>query len=201
MGGASEQPQRGLRQVFWGLFLAFFDVRLANVDMLPDFLGYIILARAFAQLRAAHPAFRVAEWLAIPLIVLSTASLVEWPDMPPELLGASRLLAFADSALDLAMIWMLCDAIGSMARAAGLERLAASADTRRLLYLASVGLGWMLALAAQALVRDPGAAGLGSMAVAIPAAAFGIVVLVLMLLLVRRAARELQPAQPSPSHA
>lgn len=62
---------RLFRRIGWGLVFQFIDFRIMNIDILPDFIGYILIATALQELRTVHIAFDKAKWAAIMLILAS----------------------------------------------------------------------------------------------------------------------------------
>ena len=66
-----EEASRLFRRIGWGLIFQFFDFHIMNVDLLPDFIGYILIATALQELGTIHIAFVKAKWAAAIMIMAS----------------------------------------------------------------------------------------------------------------------------------
>lgn len=173
---------RGFRKLFWGLLFVFLDFRINRFDvLLPDFVGYILLTVGLGALSARHVAFRNAQVAALAMIFLSFA----------DFLPSQNLVISSISTLgDLVMMWELCRGIIELATAAGNPALAQMASTRRMFYVVLTLVGWVLVMASGAIA---GADNLKQMLLVMgPLVVFGLVVMVLLMGLMRRAGRELQ---------
>ena len=68
----------GFKRIFWGLLFVVFDIRISSVDLiLPDFVGYIFIVSGLSFLVPHHQWFRTARLLAIIMIFVSLATVVE----------------------------------------------------------------------------------------------------------------------------
>jgi hypothetical protein len=68
----------GFTRIFWGLLFVVLDIRMNSIDwILPDFVGYILIASGLSALVQYHQWFRTARLVAIILIFVSLTSLVE----------------------------------------------------------------------------------------------------------------------------
>ena len=68
----------GFNLIFWGLLFVVLDIRISSVDLvLPDFVGYILIAIGLSRLAPHHQWFRTARILAIVLVFVSLTTLVE----------------------------------------------------------------------------------------------------------------------------
>ncbi|HZI61313.1 MAG TPA: hypothetical protein VFD62_11395 [Pyrinomonadaceae bacterium] len=68
----------GFNLIFWGLLFVVLDIRISSVDLvLPDFVGYILIASGLSRLASHHQWFRTARIFAIILIFVSLTTLVE----------------------------------------------------------------------------------------------------------------------------
>lgn len=59
------------RLVFWGLLFAFLALRINNFDILPDVIGYILLAMGCGELARVSYRFTVSQCFCLVLAVLS----------------------------------------------------------------------------------------------------------------------------------
>ena len=178
--------ERGFRRIFWGLILVVLDLRLdESIDLLPDFLGFVLVTMGLGLLAPLSGRFRTARVLAAMLIVLSLADFAtptreegaEWFD------GWRALEIFVD-VVDVAMVWLLCGGIASLARRRGLPDLRYRAQMRRGLYLGFQVVSWVLLFALKDAPEPPVALVLGLVV-------FAFVVMLLLMGLMLRAAREL----------
>ena len=68
----------GFIRIFWGLLFVALDIRISSIDLiLPDFVGYILIASGLTFLVPHHQWFRTARLVAIILVFVSLTTLVE----------------------------------------------------------------------------------------------------------------------------
>jgi hypothetical protein len=127
-------------QVFWGLAIIAVDLRLGRFDVLPDFVGYILVALGTAGLVGWSKHFK-------------TASVLSWALVPTTIVMALfqgsfvRLVWVLSMALDGGLIWFLLG--GVMAFAGSRSRLewVSWASLSRRAYLvgmaAGIFIGWI----------------------------------------------------------
>lgn len=60
-----------LNKIFWGLLLVVLDFNIIYIDILPDFIGYFIIASALSDLQELSAHFYKAKVFGIILAVLS----------------------------------------------------------------------------------------------------------------------------------
>lgn len=60
-----------LNKIFWGLLLVVLDFNIIYIDILPDFIGYFIIASALSDLQELSTHFYKAKVFGIILAVLS----------------------------------------------------------------------------------------------------------------------------------
>lgn len=116
---------------FVGWFLVFFDITISRLDILPDVVGYILVAVACARLEDLHRAFAPVRWLAIMMSLVSGVMMVAPVDV----------LVFwwwINVTLEVATMAWFCTAIAAAAIQHHEEELAAIARNRR---------NWMIATA------------------------------------------------------
>ena len=169
----------GFNKIFWGMLFVILDIRISGVDLiLPDFIGFILIAIALKRMAPVHERFHRALPFAFALILLSLGDLV--PTQHPMLI----LLGLAHLACDVILIWHICQGIIDLAEQTRNPELAAAASKRRGLYIALMVVGAFVFVAVQA--------GAATMTVFIaPLAVFAVVVICLMMGLMRKAAEEL----------
>jgi hypothetical protein len=178
--------ERGFRRIFWGLLLVVIDFRLNGFDILPDFIGFALIAAGAGLLVPLNPRFQTAKIMALILIVLSLVSLVELGnDGGPGFNPGWFFFGLIVTVLDVIMVWQLCGGIIDLARERGLDDLATRASTRRGLYIGLHLMSYLVILIA--LDASPGDMGVFVVGILI----FAVVVVCLLMGLMLRAAREL----------
>ena len=116
-------------QIFWGLALVILDFRINfnrfHFDVLPEFLGYILIAVGCMGLASVARGFSVAgklSWL------LAVSDLIAWV-----LMGRTgRLLEFFDLVVNCGMIWFLMGGIMELATSRQRPDLCRGAAWRRI---------------------------------------------------------------------
>ncbi|HEY1172555.1 MAG TPA: hypothetical protein VGH19_14390 [Verrucomicrobiae bacterium] len=127
--------------VFWGLVLIGIDVRV-GFDLLPDFIGYILVAIGCSRLGAASRRFPFTSNLAWIMVGLSLISIV----MPGGVL--SRLLYLVSALVDCGMMWQLLAGIIELTEVKGRSDLAKDADRWRTAYMVIAVIGAVFVLLA-----------------------------------------------------
>ncbi len=137
---ANFAQSKALRRMGWGLLFELIDIRIAAFDLLPDFIGYILLATALSALGGQHAGFRRARWAAIAMIALTLPSVLVtsnagFADMAVLPLGL-HLYGQALLAVHVAMAYWMFGGLRHMAAQAGDSGLQAAAELRMQLYMA-----------------------------------------------------------------
>jgi hypothetical protein len=141
----SELCVRAFLRMFWS-FLFFLDFRIGinnvHVDVLPDFIGWILMASALGWILGLHSDINVIRTLSIVSIFLSIFDLIEIK-IPIEKIGGITYsismffpIGIALAILSVIVLWKLCGVIMDMAEAVGNQLIRERADFRRKLYLA-----------------------------------------------------------------
>jgi hypothetical protein len=138
----SEPCVRAFSRMFW-VFLFFLDFRIGinnvHVDVLPDFIGWIMMATALGWILGLHSDIKGIRTLSLVLIFLSIFDLIE---IKKKVSGISYDISMffpigiALAILSIIVIWKLCGVIMDMAEAVGNQLIREQADFRRKLYLA-----------------------------------------------------------------
>lgn len=130
------------RRIFQGLLLVLLDFRIQYFDILPDFLGYILIFRALGTLAEQHSYFSKAKPYALVLIFLSLTSIFEVPQtnllehsISTQELGW-LLLAQGIMILDVVVLYWICQGIGELAKERSLDELREKARFRWQFYFA-----------------------------------------------------------------
>jgi len=162
-------------QIFWGLLLVVLDFSINQIDILPDLIGYILIALGCRGLSKVAPRFLIAANLAWLMALLAAASYVIRGNLP----GFSIVY----TAIDCSMMWFLLGGVIDLANFRKRPDLSQRASSRRIAYVAIVGLSTLLGLMAES-SRD-----FGEVLIALVVGM--IVVLCLILHLIHRAIHEL----------
>ncbi|HVX60278.1 MAG TPA: hypothetical protein VHC19_06750 [Pirellulales bacterium] len=136
-----------LGQIFWGLLMVIVDFRFDGFDILPDFMGYILVAVGCGGLSDESPHFLAARTWSWLLVILSIVEFF----IPSGLAFAFGALAGAANCV---MMWFLLGGITDFAAARGRSDLSSRALNRRVAYVGIVGLAILVGLFPRGL-RDP----------------------------------------------
>ncbi|NIV70102.1 MAG: hypothetical protein GWN41_08235 [Phycisphaerae bacterium] len=138
----SEPCVRAFSRIFWA-FLFFLDFRIGinnvHIDVLPDFIGWILMATALGWILGLHSDIKLIRTLSLVSIFLSIFDLIE---IKKKVSGISYDISIffpvgiALAILSIIVIWKLCGVIMDMAEAVGNQLIRERADFRRKLYLA-----------------------------------------------------------------
>jgi hypothetical protein len=121
------------------------------IDLLPDFIGYIVFVWAANGLLGVHPRVGTVRNLALALNFLAIPACVQWRVMTSKVGNVTYFMSplfpldALVAVLDLIMVWTLCGMVADLARQAGATRTEHSALFRRKLY---VGLRLLMAAGA-----------------------------------------------------
>jgi hypothetical protein len=191
-------PSGAFRQIGWAfLFLGISvgpSVRLGQenffIDVLPDFIGYLMIATAANRLVPFLPRARAIRNLALFLTYVTIPTMVQYTVVTSEAGNVTTWkapfwpLSMVLALFELVLVWLLCGLVAGLARRAGDETTERQARGRRSIYIFfKLLLTGVLALA---LVSADGQL---IFAGAIAAVVIGLVLLVLMMGLMWRTER------------
>ena len=141
--------RNGFMKIFWGLLFILLDIRIGGIDfILPDFVGYILIASGLGILSPIHPRFAKARTFALIMIFLSLADIVELKQVISQhgnvtfWVNALFPITTIGAILDLIMVWNICGGIIELSFGTGNPLLATVATTRRNLYIALAVIAW-----------------------------------------------------------
>lgn len=184
-----------LRWVAFGFLIVFVDIRLGGIDVIPDAIGWAIVAAGLLAVSAQHAAFRIA---------LAAASLALVVGLVTEYVLASTSTAdgtvwsVLDSVATTVFVFATCTGMRDLARAAGDDRTATQAGIVRWLDVALTVV--MLGVAAAAGFPEE-RIGIGS-SLALPLLAFAamaLAVVIWFLVLLFRSGRTQHVVQTAPA--
>lgn len=132
--------RKSLRRLGWGLVFPILDLHLGPFDVLPDFIGYIMILVALNQLGKGDGGFNPTNWLAAVLIFLSLPQLVIKASIDINDLSAASLgmHAFAQGMIVLhaLLAYFIFRGLYTIARPIAPPRLLDALVTRLRLYMA-----------------------------------------------------------------
>ena len=115
-------------RVFWGLLLTLLDVNLGQLDILPDVVGYALIATGCSGLAQMSRHFALAAGVSWLLVALALAALVV------EDAGFALFWMITDGAL----MWLVLTGVMDLATARARPDLAGRAAGHRLAYVVLV---------------------------------------------------------------
>jgi len=130
---------RGYRLLGWGFVFEVIDFRVFYFDILPDFVGYIMIATALQQLGTQHGIFKNAKWLAIGMIALSLPHVLMASNVTFESFGELPLYFHIYSegllACHVLIVYWICQGLRDIAHTKGHTDLFLSVVYRRNVYM------------------------------------------------------------------
>jgi hypothetical protein len=191
-------PAGAFRQVGWAFLFLGISIgptyRMGQetfvIDLLPDFVGYLMIATAANRLVPLHRGARAVRNLALLLTYLSIPTIVQYSVVTSQSANLTTWkaplwpLTIVVGLLEVVLVWLLCGLVADLARRVGDATIERQARTRRVLYvvlrlLLTVGVGVALLVPNRELVITGAVFGVG----------VGLALLVMMMGLMRRAER------------
>jgi hypothetical protein len=158
-------------KVFWGLLLVVLNLKIEGIDLLPDFIGYILVAVGCRGLENASPCFSKACLLSGVLAVLSLIGFILVD-------GAAIAYGIVVLVVDSAMMWFLLGGVMELAEARVRMDLFVRASNRRNAYVVMMSLytiSWFI-------VHSWGSEAAGGMAIALIFCILPLMVMILHLI-------------------
>jgi hypothetical protein len=164
--------------IFWGLIFIVINISINRFDLLPDGVGYVLIAVGCRRLAKLSPCFTTAQILSWVLAVLW---LVDFIDMPRD---AAVIYGLATTVVRCIMMWMLLGGIMHFAMNCARIDLAQRASNRRMAYVVLAAFAASVGLVGK---------GLGELAgpLVLIAVVVGLVIMVMILHLIYRVRAEL----------
>ena len=146
---AAERYASGFARMFWAFLFLGISFRLTwtlgrqqfMIDLLPDFIGYLLIAAGANRLLGLHAKARGIRNLAMVLTFLALPDAVQYRiDLGRSgnvtyWITATFPLAIITNILDIVLVWKLCGLIADVARQASVTRTEYCALVRRSYYL------------------------------------------------------------------
>lgn len=128
------------RNFYWGFFLIMVDFRIGGLEILPDVIGYILLASGLSTLASQNEWFMRARGYVWPAMILSVFQLYERPAESSGVhiiwgSGMTLILGLAMAVLSLLAVYNLFMGIREMASRAGNPSIADEALSKWNQYL------------------------------------------------------------------
>lgn len=130
-----------INKLFWGLLLVLLDVKINQLDILPDIIGYLIVVSGLNQLQPHSKYFLKAKILANILVFVSIAAIFQAPDIPISEFVPSNyslfvlLFSTASGLLHIALIFFAVHGLMELAVHHNLLELSAISYNRLAIYL------------------------------------------------------------------
>ena len=138
-------PAGAFRRMGWAFLFLGISVgpsfRLGHesflIDVLPDFIGYLLIATAANRLIPLHHRARAVRNLALFLAYWSIPTIIQYSVVTAQSGGITTWkaplwpLAIVGCPFDLALVWVLCGLVADLARRAGDEATERRARARR----------------------------------------------------------------------
>lgn len=115
-------------RIFWGLLFVILDISINQFDLLPDFIGYILVAVGARGLVATSSRFGTASTLSWILTLLSLMGFFTSGDV-------ATLLGIVNLIVDCAMMWTLLGGVIEFTASNDRLDLAERASHRRIAYV------------------------------------------------------------------
>lgn len=132
--------------IFWGLLVVILDFNINQFDILPDFIGYILIAVGSNGLVSASRHFATARNSCWALMALSLIELIIKGDI-------EAVLGIIHLALNCTMMWFLLGGFMGIAVSYNRQDLAEKASNRRIVYVSLMCIASLLGFIAHE-VRD-----------------------------------------------
>ena len=131
------------KKLLWG-FIFMFDLRINELDLLPDFIGYIFFYQGLSMLADENEHFYKGKGLAFPMIFLSIFDLYNNPTpsygLQEQILGGfstffSTVIFFLSVFISILMVYKICMGIAVEAEKIGAYDLEKKSMDRYKLFL------------------------------------------------------------------
>lgn len=128
--------------IFWGLLLVLLDFKINGFDILPDLIGYILVAIGCAGLSEVSRRFSTASHLSWTMLALTLIAYALRD-------GGGIGFGFLHVAVDCAMMWFLLGGVMELAASRQRMDLSERASNRRVAYVVVMSLASLTGFVAQ----------------------------------------------------
>lgn len=130
----------GYNKLFWGMMFIIFNINLGPINILPDFIGYLLIYSGLSSLASQHPIYEKGKVPAIILTVLTLKDIVNFQTVNllnnySQVNFFSMALGLVTAIINLYLIYIICIGIYLLADERGFEELKESARLRFKVYL------------------------------------------------------------------
>ena len=126
-------------KLFWGLVLVYCDFKINQLDLLPDFVGYLLVALGCSELNRYVPKFSAPYVASLALVVLSIIDM---------LAVTEPAFALVCAVVNCVLIWSLFGGLADLARQYSRHDLIEKANFRRTAYVIVSALAWFVTISA-----------------------------------------------------
>ncbi|MEE9126069.1 MAG: hypothetical protein V3U11_02925 [Planctomycetota bacterium] len=128
----TEETARSFRWLSWGLLMCFVDLKVCEIPLLPDPVGWVIILLALHAIRDVHttlPNLVILAWIGLGLSVVLLFEPVIAREAGSE--AVSTTLPLLDDVIELVLVWQLFGVVIDIAQHLADPTLAGQADFRR----------------------------------------------------------------------
>jgi hypothetical protein len=141
MERVSNMYESGYNKLFWGMIFVIFNINIGIINLLPNFIGYILIFSGLSILSAQHSIYEKGKTPAVILTIITAKDIVNLGNAnilsgqyPMDNLWFSAI-GMVESLINLYLIFIICKGIYLLAEGRGLTELRNSAKERFLFYL------------------------------------------------------------------
>lgn len=124
---------KGYNRLFWGIIITIFHINIGYINIIPDFIGYILIYSGLNILALQHKVYEKAKMPAALLVLLTLKDI--WNDPNNNILTgqiyklslATLIISTLVAIIKLYLIYLLCNGIYEICKERGLEEIMSSA--------------------------------------------------------------------------
>ena len=125
----------GFNKFYWGFFFILISFRIQGFDIIPDIVGFVLLADGLGRLVSESEFFKTAQGYTLPMILLSIFSIYEAPAQGSGInfgfLGPiGILISIASLVVTLLLVYNIFMGIKDMAEQRNKSEIAAESEQR-----------------------------------------------------------------------
>ncbi|GAA0134316.1 hypothetical protein YSY43_11560 [Paenibacillus sp. YSY-4.3] len=178
-------------RIGWGIVFVMINIRIGSFDILPDVVGYAMILSGLMGLQRWERAYAAGKWAASVLAILSIGRLFQTNDLQlfsnnleTSIIG--MLFMLFETLLQMLLIYSICRGTGKLAEHRGMKEMASSAARSWTIYFVCSA----ATLVTIPFLLNTSASGLSVLLLLTMLG--GLISMLLVILLVRQAGRELQ---------